>query len=250
MPAIKILVVENELLIAESVALTLKEAGYTVCGPVSTGEDAVVLSAKEQPDMAIMDIMLDGAMDGVDAASRLRQQREIPLIYLTDSDNRETIQRARQTRPSAYLLKPFNERQLLASIDVALFNLSQNREPSPADLPPQARDHYRVKDVLFIKNKNGNMEKVRLDEISVIEASGSYTNIYVGDDKKYTLVMSLNHVLDQIPLPWFVRVHKSYGINIEKVAEIKGNLLVIGRKEIPLGDKYKEEIMKYFPLLK
>ncbi|MES2690180.1 MAG: response regulator [Bacteroidota bacterium] len=223
MSAIKILVAENELLISEAIASTLADAGYQVTGQVSHGEDAVIAAAGTPPDLIIMDIKLDGKMDGIAAAWLIRKQKEIPLIYLTDMDDKQTISRARQTNPSAYLLKPFNDRQLLTSINLALYNRSHNREAEPADAMVPADVHYVIRDVFFIKNKKGNMEKVKLEDINYIEASGAYTYVYTDTDK-HTLIMSLNHVLDSITLPSFVRVHKSYGINIEKVTEIKGNL--------------------------
>lgn len=249
MSAIKILVAENELLISEAIALTLEEAGYQVTGQVSLGEDAVIAAAYTQPDLVIMDIKLDGKMDGIAAASLIRKQKELAIIYLTDMDDKETMRRARHTNPAAYLLKPFNDRQLMASINVALFNLSHNRDAEPADVLVPHDDHYVVRDVFFIKNKKGNMEKVKLEDVNYIEASGAYTYIYTDTDK-HTLIMSLNHVLDSITLRSFVRVHKSYGVNIEKVTEIKGNVLVLNKSEVPVGDKFKDAVMKHFPFLK
>lgn len=249
MSAIKILIAENELLISEAIASTLQEAGYEIAGQVSSGEDAVDVALYHIPDLIIMDIKLDGNTDGIAATYLIRKLKDIPVIYLTDMDDKETVRRARQTNPAAYLLKPFNDRQLLTSIQLALFNSSHNREAEPADTLLPGDDHYVIKDVFFIKNKRGNMEKVRLEEINYIEASGAYTYIYTDADK-HTLVMSLNHVLDNITLRSFVRVHKSYGVNIEKVTEIKGNVLVINKSEVPIGDKYRDAVMKHFPFLK
>jgi diguanylate cyclase (GGDEF)-like protein len=115
----RILVVEDERLIAADIAASLKHLGYALCGSAQDGATAVKLAEAERPDLVLMDIHLQGEMDGIDTAAQLRDAG-IPVVYLTAYADDSTLERARATQPYGYLLKPFNERELHAVVQVAL----------------------------------------------------------------------------------------------------------------------------------
>jgi PAS domain S-box-containing protein len=119
-PGKRILIVEDQRLIAADIENTLKKLGYSVVASVATGEDAVEKATEVRPDLALMDIRLRGAMDGIQAAEAIRARTDIPIIYLTAYADEETILRARGTAPFGYLVKPFNERELRAAIEIAI----------------------------------------------------------------------------------------------------------------------------------
>jgi len=124
----KIMVVEDEWLVADQLCRNLKDLGYTVCGAASTADEAIEKAEEERPDLILMDIVLKGEKDGIEAADRITSQFDIPVIYLTAYTNQEYIERAKQTNPFGYLVKPFNQRELHSSIEMVLHKHKVDKE--------------------------------------------------------------------------------------------------------------------------
>ncbi len=128
MNAEKILVVEDEWVVADQLCRNLKELGYTVCSTASTGEEAIRKVEADSPDLILMDIVLKGKMNGIEAADRINSKFNIPILYLTAYTNQEYIERAKQTNPFGYLVKPYNEKELYANIEMALHKHRVDKE--------------------------------------------------------------------------------------------------------------------------
>jgi signal transduction histidine kinase len=116
----RILVVEDERIVARDLASALAELGYAVPATVATGEDALERVRDLHPDVVLMDIRLPGAVDGIQAATSIRQEHDVPVIYLTAHSDDETLRRAMETEPIGYLVKPFSPPQLRCAIEIAL----------------------------------------------------------------------------------------------------------------------------------
>lgn len=127
-PSHKILVVEDEAVIAMEIETRLMKMDYEVIGPVATGERALSLASAAHPDLALMDINILGPQDGVEIAALLRERHGIPVIFLSAYSDDATIQRAAVTGPLGYLTKPFSDRDVRAAIEVALYKQSTDRE--------------------------------------------------------------------------------------------------------------------------
>ena len=123
-----ILIVEDERIVARDLQGTLEKLGYAVCGLAATGEDAVDLALGSRPDLVLMDIVLAGEMSGVDAAMKIREVADIPVVYLTAYADDATLQRAKVSEPFGYLVKPFEERELHTSIEMALYKHQMERK--------------------------------------------------------------------------------------------------------------------------
>jgi signal transduction histidine kinase/DNA-binding response OmpR family regulator len=121
MPKEKILIVEDERVVAMDIQNRLKVLGYSVCGSASSGKDAVKKASELQPDLILMDIVLKGDLDGIDAAGQIRERFNIPVVYLTAFSDEKTLQRARLTGPYGYILKPFEDSELRSNIEIALY---------------------------------------------------------------------------------------------------------------------------------
>ncbi len=121
MKSTRILVVEDEQIVAEDLKMTLEGLGYIVAGIASSGEKAIELAGTEKPDLILMDIMLAGKMDGIEAAEKIQARMNVPLIYLTAYSDDATLERAKRTKPYSYLIKPFEERELYSNIEMALY---------------------------------------------------------------------------------------------------------------------------------
>lgn len=117
----RILVVEDELIVAKDIQLTLQGFGYDVPEIVSSGAEAVQAAYRLNPKLIMMDIMIKGTMDGVDAAEIIRSQFNIPVIYLTAYSDDETLRRAKLTESYGFIAKPFDERELYVAVEFAIY---------------------------------------------------------------------------------------------------------------------------------
>lgn len=124
----RILVVEDERLVAKHIENMVRGLGYEVAGVAATGEDAVRIALETLPDLVLMDIMLRGDMDGIAASEQIWDKAAIPVVYLTAYADESTLERAKVTDPFGYLLKPFEERELYTAIEMALYKHKSDRE--------------------------------------------------------------------------------------------------------------------------
>lgn len=124
----KILIVEDERIIALDLKKRLERFGFVPPEIVSNGEDAIATAGSMRPDIILMDIMLGGAIDGIDAARHIKDNLNIPVIFLTAYSNENTLDRAKEAEPYGYILKPFKERELYTTIDIALYKFEINRK--------------------------------------------------------------------------------------------------------------------------
>ena len=123
----KILVVEDDRVVARDLAQQLTRLGHSVVGVTARGDDAVRLAIETKPELALMDIRLEGAVDGIEAAQQLRERCRVPVVYLTAYADDRTLERAALTEPFGYLLKPFDDTQLRTAIEIALYKYDAER---------------------------------------------------------------------------------------------------------------------------
>ena len=119
MPEERILIVEDEHIVAMGIKRMLKNIGYTPVGIASSGEDAISKAESTFPDLVLMDIMLKGEMNGIEAAKEIKARFSIPVVYLTACSESKIVGHAWKTEPSGYIVKPFDEKDLQKSINVA-----------------------------------------------------------------------------------------------------------------------------------
>jgi CheY-like chemotaxis protein len=131
------LVVEDEVLIAEELSERLTRLGLSVVGAVNSAEDALEAALREKPDLILMDIRLKGQHDGVYAAEEIRKRMKVPIIYITAYSDRTTLDRAKCTHPYGYVLKPFHERELQVTIEMAMYRHSLEEKGVSLETHPQ-----------------------------------------------------------------------------------------------------------------
>jgi PAS domain S-box-containing protein len=124
----KILVVEDEVIVARTIASQLTQLGYAVVGTASSGAAAIDRANRTQPDLVLMDVMLKGEMDGITAASQICSQHDIPIVFLTAYADEDTLQRAKSTLPLGYIVKPFSPGELRVAVELALFKHQIDKE--------------------------------------------------------------------------------------------------------------------------
>ena len=239
MNQIRVLVVEDSALIAEDIAFKLRKHHFDVVRICDRGEDALEYLKKNQPDLVLLDIKLAGALDGISTGYMIQSTWSLPIIYLSDLADAETLHRAKQTRPANYITKPFNEADLVRAIDLAFNNFSFQRGAAPS--APKA-DH------IFVKHEN-SFVRVPLADILFLHADRSYCNI-VTEERTYVQSVSMNHVYEQIQSPDFIRVHRSHVVNVNKVTALDGNMVKVGKHTIEMSKSFRDELIGRLTFLK
>jgi len=242
---VRILIVEDEFMISEDIALRLSDYGYVIEGIADSADKALQILEKGKTDLALLDININGDIDGVDLAVIIKEKYNIPIIFLTSFANKAVVERANKANPSAYLLKPFNDRQVQITIDMALHNFSNKvnsaksseRMEFDLDSPVLSFD-----DGLFLK-KDTHFEKVEYRHILYLEAESNYTTVYTDNDK-YVFSYSLRIFEGKLPASLFIRVHRSYIVNVKAITGFEGNYLFIGNSTVSVSKNYREELFK------
>lgn len=236
MEVCKILIVEDESLVAMDMVDMLTRMGYALLPNAMGFNDAVEILETNKPDLVLVDINLSGTKTGIDLARELKDKYKIPFIFVTSHSDKQTVNTASATLPSGYLVKPFDAEDLFTSIEVALANYAA-RDGQPRN--PDAG--LKVNDSVFVKTDK-NFCKVKIADILWLESEHNYMFI-VTEKAKYIVRSSFKDFLENIPNDQFVQVHKSYIVNINKVESFSHSDLVINGKEIPLSRNCKDDFM-------
>lgn len=179
----RVLVVEDEAIVCADIQDRLRSHGYDVVGSADNGPEAIEMTATLKPDLVLMDIMLKGSMLGTEAASHIGSHLHVPVIYLTANSNNEVFRTARDTRPSGFILKPFDENALTAAIEIALHKHHWERERE--DLISQLQTALaQVKTLAGMLPICANCKKIRdehghwnqLEEYIVQHSDASFTH--------------------------------------------------------------------------
>ena len=240
MEKVRILVVEDEVIIADDICDILSELGYETLEPVINYSEAIESIEKYNPDLAILDIQLAGSKDGIDLAWKIKEDYQLPFIFLTSNADPATVERAKKVTPPSYLVKPFNKDDLYTSIEMALYNYSNSSGISKST--KTENNDIIIKDALFIKNKH-LFHKVKFTDITYVKAEHVYVEVYTHSDKKHLLRSSLADFSKKLPNNFF-RTHRSYIINLDYLDTINYLNVIINGKEVPIGKNYRDELLK------
>lgn len=238
---IRILVVEDELIIAEDIRTKLTSLGYNVIGLAMTADEAEKYLSEDRPDLVMLDIMLKGDRDGIDLGRIIRDNYKIPFIFLTSYSDRETVERARSVLPDGYLLKPFTDKDLFTAIEIAIFR--KTSQPATREDNQGESLNEIFKNCIFIR-KDYLLVKIKFSELFWIKSDGNYLELYCSGGKKHLIRSTLKDFLNKLPASVFLQVHKSYAVNINHIEAIEYSNLIIGNNTIPVGRLYIETIRK------
>lgn len=249
MNTIKILLVEDEALVAEDIAARLKNKGYHITGIASRAQEALDILESNDVDLALMDIRLNDTMDGVELACKIRETKPLPLIFLTSMSNEETFERAKAAHPAAYMLKPFNDRELQLAIDLAIANYSTGKTASNISEKSNVKENdiFTLKDSIFLRKKE-KFERVDFKDILWAEAESNYTTI-VTTTGQFILSTTLQEVEKQLSPSYFVRIHRSYVVNMQHIDSIEGNMLQINNRSFQVSKSKREEVFQRFKIV-
>jgi DNA-binding NarL/FixJ family response regulator len=165
-PPVRILLVEDERLVAMSLKSQLSSLGYQVVGHAASGQEAIDRADELRPDLVLMDIHLEGDMDGVEAAAEIYKQFQLPVVYLTAFSSQDILDRAKITEPMGYILKPYEERELHVVIETAVYRHHAERARSAARDAGTTQQDLRMSAL----SRLGSEAKVRVSELTPREA--------------------------------------------------------------------------------
>lgn len=228
----RFLVVEDELLIAETISDFLKKEGCQDITIVESVEEAVEHIESNPVDFVLTDIALGKDKTGIDLGNLLHTKYKIPFIYITSHADKTMIDKAKHTRPNAYIVKPFKKEDLLVAIELGLYN-SLNT--------PAASDSEEL-----IVKEGRAMVRLYHTNILWIESDGNYSTIHLKDDKRRVIRQSLSELQEQLPSAGFIRIHKSYLVNKVHIIELNANSLIIYGTELPIGRAYQANLADLF----
>jgi DNA-binding LytR/AlgR family response regulator len=215
-----ILVVEDDFLNRRLTKKILLEHGYQVL-EAKNADEAMAVLQKEVVDLAILDINLgDGEMDGISLGNLIQNKQKVPFIYLTAYENAKVISEAVATSPYSYLTKPFKNSDLVASVELAIIKSAKENRPKPTILVKDGE--YKV--------------ALALDDIHYIESEGNYLLFYT-DKKMYKLRSTLSQILDLLPAAKFIRTHRAFVVNKDKIQKYNAKFIIVNNAEIPLSNK-------------
>ncbi|NEN22160.1 response regulator transcription factor [Cryomorpha ignava] len=236
---VKILVVEDEMIIAAKISMYLIEMGYEVTGIIPRSEEVLNHLELNDPDIVLLDIQLKGDMDGVELAALLIKEHPIPVIFLTANADEETFQRAKDTKPYAFLTKPFKKIDLKRTLELTISRMAENTVDAIEVNEP---DGTPLTDRIFVLHKDRKV-KIMLETILYIEAERNYCNI-VTTDGNYLLTMPMKNLEMSLPSSSFQRIHRSHIVNINHVDELDEGTIVVGGKLLGLSKTYRKEFLR------
>lgn len=243
MDNVNILIIEDTPQESDKLIKVLKENNYTISGVARTFKEALDLYYKVKVDIVIIDIFLNSVPDGITFAETINTVPDAskPFVFLTSSTDRKIFERAKLTQPFSFLMKPFNELEVLYAIEMAVEKFYDQNDVFITD----EEDTVISSDYLFIK-KGKSLKKVLLADIIYIEVEEKYCNIITANEK-FVILISLTKILKLLDENSFCRTHRNYIANIDKITEIvpPDNLIVLqGKHHITLSERYKDLIKK------
>ncbi|HTF31904.1 MAG TPA: LytTR family transcriptional regulator DNA-binding domain-containing protein [Flavitalea sp.] len=239
---IKILVVEDEMIIGAKISMQLTGLGYEVTGILPRGEEAIIHVEENRPDIVLLDINLKGKLDGIETAFQIQKLANIPIIFLTANADEATFNRARVSKPHAFISKPYRQLDLQRAIELAISRMEENgtilqKEDSSDDERP-----FILSDRIFVRHRE-KMIKIIVADILYIEADRNYCRIFTRN-KEYLLSITLKTIEEKLPSRIFLRTHRSYIINLAHIDEVAEGHVIIAQKAIPLSAGLKEQLLQ------
>jgi DNA-binding LytR/AlgR family response regulator len=243
---VKVLIVEDEMIIAAKISMHLTNLGYEVSGIIPRGEEAIVHCRENPPDILLLDIKLKGELSGIETAKAIQKEMDIPIVYLTANADDATFDEAKQTRPFAFLSKPYKKLDLQRTLDLVVNRLN-DQIASKETKTTEEEDPYILSDRIFIRHKE-KMVKLFIKDILYVLAERSYCRI-VSQDMEYLLSIPLKNLEEKLQADHLMRIHRSYIVNLQQIDEVAESHILIAKNVIPIGKSYKDEFLRRIQLI-
>lgn len=232
MSAIKIGIVEDEAITSEVIKLSLKKLKYNIATPAFTFDQALSMFENESPDLVLIDIKLGEKNDGIELAEILKEKHGTPFIFITANSDTATLERAKKVNPLAFLVKPFSQIDLHATIEIAFNNYQTSNEDK------NGQSH-------FVMIKMGrSFEKINTKKILFLENNTHYFNIHFIKGESKLVRASAVEMMDILPKKYFIQISRTYIINTMHMNKIDNTVVQIGDKKLEYKTSLKASIVK------
>lgn len=229
-----VLIVEDEPLIADDLSFHLEDMGIKNIQIALKYEAAISKISEHTFDLILLDVNLSGDRDGIDVANFINKNQPVPFIFITSYYDGQTLTRAKETNPIAYILKPFNKQDIHVNIEMALHKMQRLE---PRETPER----------FFIKDKEG-LISISPEEIDYVEAFDNYAKVFSGN-QSFIISHTLKSVEEKLTTYGFDRVHKSYLVNFSRISMISEGYIFFGENKVPIGRVYKTDFMSKISML-
>jgi two-component system response regulator LytT len=241
--AVNITLVEDDFIIANFIEQSLLAMGYNVLAICSSYEAFIKSINQQLPDILLIDIKIEGSETGIDIAEYIRENKDLPFVFISNLNGKKTIDRAKKTLPAAYLIKPFDEDDLYAAIEIALVNHTKKNAVSLV-----ADEGLILKDAIFIKQKNA-LVKIMKADIVYLEANDNYVKINT-QDGTFLIRQTINEAQNILP-SYFYRIHRSFIVNMNCIQKIQYEEIVLSNKtHLPLSRNVYADLIDKIQVLK
>ena len=222
----KILIAEDDVLISEELKDILINFNYNVVGIAEDYESAVRIIESNPPDIALLDINMQGKEQGFEIASYLNKRLSIPFLFISSYSDSQTLNNAADLNPSGYISKPFSKEQVHSAITIALASKKETQEK------------------IIIKN-GLKIYKINVEDILWIKTDGIYIELET-KQKKIVLRTSLKLFVEQYITIKLIQIHRTYAVNIKNISSISSKFIVINNIKLPLSRSYKDALFSLF----
>lgn len=229
---LKVLVVEDEIIIADNISQFLTEKDYEVTEPALSYDEAIESINRERPDIVLLDIQLSGSKTGIDLAKKLEEVYQLPFIFLTSNSDETTMNIAIDTNPSAFLIKPLNKKQLFAALEIIRRRKNGTHEV------------YKNHRNIFVNNGK-ELVNILLDDVLMIKSDNVYVEINLKNSQRVITRSTLSQFIELLNDD-FIQTHRSYVVNIKNIDKIGKSGIFIGVHEVPIGNKYRKQFYDSF----
>jgi DNA-binding LytR/AlgR family response regulator len=232
----RILIVEDDVNIAENIEEILELLGYVNIDIANSANQAIKVVKKYRPDLVFMDIKLKGDKDGIELGEIIKQMVDAPLVYVTSYSDPTIIERAKRINPAGFIVKPFNTNDIHAIVEIVLYN--KRTKPTQETVTVRSKDEspYLVTDAVFIKADNA-YERVPYEDIYYVEANGNMVTIFT-KNRNFTIRKSMKDMEEKLPSHLFLRVQKSFIVQLGQIESFNtkditlhmGSVVQVGRQ--------------------
>ncbi|MCR9172605.1 MAG: LytTR family transcriptional regulator DNA-binding domain-containing protein [bacterium] len=230
----RIVIVEDEALIADHLALLLVDLKYEVLAIVDSADELFAVLDTSRPDLVLLDIQIQGALDGVDISHVLNSKYELPFVFISSNTDDKTLSRVKHANPAGFISKPFKVEQLRSVLALL-----------PAKKPDAKQEE--INSHFFVKDALGHV-RLAYEDVLYAKADDNYTHLHT-KDKRYVLSATLKKTEEQLASHGFIRCHRSYLVNLKKIERLGGNFVLIGNEEIPVSETLRKNIVERLDLL-
>jgi two-component system response regulator LytT len=225
--SLNILIIEDELLIAEMLKEMLLELEHRVVAVAKNYDSALeLIENHKEINFAILDINLSETKTGIDIAKKINQEYKIPFVFLTSYSDKQTIKEAIAVKPESYLIKPFSKIDLYVTLEII-------------------NTRKKVDERILIIKDGHLTVKIKHQDILWIKSDNIYLEVKT-EEKTFLVRNSLDKFTEELNDSNFIRIHRSYSVNMDHIKAVNGQYIVIKDEKIPLSRNYRDELMERF----